>query len=199
MIANRETSGPSRYSSITTRSQPFAWATASSRSSVTTTPLPAASPSSLTTYGAPKASSASATSSAVSQTRAIAVGTSAAAMTSLANALDPSSWAAAALGPKQATPASRTVSATPPTSGASGPTTTRSAPTSRASAATAGPSIGSTSWRVAHAAIPGLPGAAWTSVTCGSRDSASAKACSRPPPPITSVFTGPRLVAAPAP
>ena len=52
-------------------------------------------------------------------------------MTSLANALLPSSRAAAADGPKQAMPAARTASATPATSGASGPTTTRSASTSR--------------------------------------------------------------------
>ncbi len=49
VIANSETSGPSRYSSITTLSQASAWASASARSEVTTTPLPAARPSSLTT------------------------------------------------------------------------------------------------------------------------------------------------------
>ena len=53
----------------------------------------------------------------------------AAAMTSFAKALLPSSRAAAADGPKQAMPAARTASATPATSGASGPTTTRSAAT----------------------------------------------------------------------
>ena len=84
--------------------QARACASASSRSSVTTTPLPAASPSSLTTCGAPRASSASATSSRVVQTRAIAVGTSAAAMTSLAKALLPSSRAASADGPNTAKP-----------------------------------------------------------------------------------------------
>lgn len=68
VMAKRETSGPSRYSSMTTRSQPSAWARAAARSSVTTTPLPAARPSSLTTYGAPKASRASSTSSGVVQT-----------------------------------------------------------------------------------------------------------------------------------
>ncbi len=68
VIANRETSGPSRNSSMTTRSQAFACALAASRSAVTTTPLPAASPSSFTTYGAPKASSASSTSAGVVQT-----------------------------------------------------------------------------------------------------------------------------------
>ena len=49
VIANSETSGPSRYSSITTRAQWLACSSATARSVVTTTPLPAASPSSLTT------------------------------------------------------------------------------------------------------------------------------------------------------
>ena len=47
--ANSETSGPARNSSITTRPQASAWARASARSRVTTTPLPAASASSFTT------------------------------------------------------------------------------------------------------------------------------------------------------
>src|SRR5690606_16410362 len=126
--AKSETSGPSRNSSMTTRSQVSAWASASARSAVTTTPLPAANASSLTTYGAPNSSSADAASTRVVQVREPAVGTPAAAMTSLENALEPSSWAAAAPGPKTGTPAARTASATPATSGASGPTTTRSAP-----------------------------------------------------------------------
>src|SRR5665811_141455 len=87
---------------MTTRSQATPWARAVSRSSVTTTPLPAASPSSLTTYGAPKASSAATTWSGVVHTWAIPVGTSAAAITFLVKALDPSIWAAALDGPKQA-------------------------------------------------------------------------------------------------
>src|SRR4029079_17898200 len=117
------------------------------------------------TYGAPSWSRAAADSSAVVQTNALAVGTPAASITSLANALDPSSRAALADGPNAAIPAVRTASATPPTKGASGPTTTRSMPSEAASAATEGPSIGSTSCTVATAAIPGLPGAACTSVT----------------------------------
>ncbi len=58
-------------------------------------------------------------------------------MISFANAFDPSSIAAAALGPKHAIPASRTASATPATRGASGPMTTRSTPSFDARAATA--------------------------------------------------------------
>ena len=48
-IGDSDTSGPSRNSSMTTRSQAAACALAASRSEVTTTPLPAARPSSLTT------------------------------------------------------------------------------------------------------------------------------------------------------
>ena len=98
-MQNSDTSGPERNSSTTTAPsglarQAWACSSASARSSVTTTPLPAASPSSLTTCGAPRASSASSTSATVVQTWASPVGTSAADMTSLAKALLPSSRAA---------------------------------------------------------------------------------------------------------
>ena len=143
---NSETSGPSRNSSTTTRPPAFdrhsrACSSASVRSSVTTTPLPAARPSSFTTYGAPNWSNATSTSSRLSHTCAIAVGTPALAMTSFANALLPSSRAAAPLGPKVANPAARRWSATPSTSGPSGPTTTRSTPSCAASSAAAAGSV----------------------------------------------------------
>jgi hypothetical protein len=110
---------------------------------VTTTPLPAARPSAFTTYGGPNSASAASASGPVWQVRALAVGMPAAAMTSLANDLDPSIIAACLPGPKQRMPAALTASATPATSGASGPTTTRSAPVRRASAVTAAGSAGS--------------------------------------------------------
>ena len=79
-----------------------------SRSSVTTTPLPAASPSSFTTYGGPNASSAAVDLARRCRTRrAIAVGMSAAAMTSLANALEPSIARPPRAGPKTAKPLAR--------------------------------------------------------------------------------------------
>ena len=53
-------------------------------------------------------------------------------MISFANALEPSSRAAAADGPKQRTPAAASASVSPATSGASGPTTTRSTPAAAA-------------------------------------------------------------------
>src|SRR5690349_4978501 len=196
-----ETSGPSRNSSTTTRPPGFdrqarACSRATSRESVTTTPLPAARPSSLTTCGAPRASSAASTSSVVVHTWASAVGTSAAAMTSLAKDLRPSSRAASAEGPKTANPASRHTSATPATRGASGPTTTRSTSCSRASAATAAPSRMSTGTQRAVASMPGLPGAAITASTSGSAATALTSACSRAPEPRTRTFTGASLGAA---
>ena len=76
-------------------------------------------------------------SSTVATTRCAAVGTPAASITSFANALEPSSRAAAASGPKQRTRSAASASASPATSGASGPTTTRSTPASRAARASA--------------------------------------------------------------
>src|SRR4051812_42661966 len=157
VTANSDTSGPLRYSSITTRS-PAAWAIASSRSDVTTTPLPAASPSCLTTYGGGSVARTSAASSP-SHTQCPAVGTPAAVITSLANALLPSSWAAAAEGPKTASPQERQASAAPATSGTSGPMTTRSAPHSDPSLATASGSETSSGRVSATVAVPALPGA----------------------------------------
>ena len=197
-MQNSDTSGPERNSSMTTvpsglARQARACSSASCRSSVTTTPLPAASPSSLTTCGAPRASSASSTSASVVHTWARPVGTSAADMTSFANALLPSSRAASADGPKQAMPAARTASATPATSGASGPITTRSTPSETASATTPSASVtppGSGSQR-ATASMPGLPGAAITASTAGSSAMERTRACSRAPDPTTSTFTRP--------
>src|SRR6476646_220514 len=193
-----DTSGPSRNSSTTSRPsglarQARACSTATSRESVTTTPLPAASPSSLTTCGAPSASRAASTSSIVVHTWARAVGTSAQAMTSLAKDLLPSRRAASAEGPKTANPASRHTSATPATSGASGPTTTRSTPCSRATATTAFPSRMSTATQRAVTSTPGLPGAAITASTSGSAATALTRACSRAPEPSTRTFTAPSL------
>jgi hypothetical protein len=134
VTANSDTSGPSRNASITTVPQVRACALAAARSAVTSTPLPAARASSLTTYGGPKAASARSAPAAVEQVTDAAVGMPASAMTCLANDFDPSMRAAAASGPKQAMPSSRSASAAPATSGASGPITTRSGPSLRARA-----------------------------------------------------------------
>ena len=197
-MANRETSGPSRYSSTTTAPparvrHSAAWSRAAWRSSVTTTPFPPASPSSFTTCGAPNWSSAWATSSMVVHTWAIAVGTPASAMTRLAKAFDPSSCAAAPDGPNVAKPASRSASATPATSGASGPITTRSTASSRARRTTSAGSVAATTWLVPTSAVPAFPGAMCRAITAGSAARARARACSRPPEPITRMSTPRRL------
>src|SRR5690349_22811885 len=192
---NSETSGPARNSSITTVPQASAWSSAAARSVVTSTPLPAASPSSFTTYGGPNRSSAAAASPGVEQVRHAAVGTPAAAITSLANAFEPSIRAAAALGPKQAIPTARTASAAPATSGTSGPITTRSARTPRDSAATAAGSPAASGRCSATVPVPALPGAQTSEVTAGSAASPRHSACSRAPLPTTRTRTGARVPA----
>src|SRR3954447_17382885 len=115
-----------------------------------------------------------------------AVGTPAAAMTSLANAFEPSRRAAARVGPNAARPRDSSSSTRPATSGASGPTTVRSTASRSARSASAPTSPMPTSGKVlASSAMPGLPGAARTSGPCGERWSARTIACSRPPAPTT--------------
>src|SRR3954447_523670 len=193
VTANSETSGPSRYSSTSTAppasSTRWPWATAAARSSVTSTPLPAASPSSLTTYGAPDSSSAVSSSAGPPTGQERAVGPPAAAITCLAKDLLPSSWAASAEGPKQGMPASRTASAAPATSGTSGPMTTSSAPHSVATRATSSGSAAATASGSATARVPALPGAQASALTAGSEERATHRACSRAPEPITSTRT----------
>ena len=108
-------------------------------------------------------------------------------MTCLAKDLEPSIRAAAASGPKQATPFSRSASAAPATSGASGPMTTRSGPSLRASATICSGTGATSGWVSATAAIPGLPGAACTLPL--SPLSLRTMACSRPPDPTTRMRT----------
>jgi exodeoxyribonuclease VII large subunit len=141
----------------------------------------------LTTYGGPNAASAASASAGLAQLNDAAVGIPAAAMTCLANDLEPSIRAAAAAGPKQARPASRSASPAPATSGASGPMTTRSGLSLRASARIWSGTAGVPGWVSAIAAIPGLPGAACR--VPGSALSARTMACSRPPDPMTRMRT----------
>src|SRR3954468_18185043 len=118
-----------------------------------------------------------------------AVGTPAASMTSFACALDPSSRAAAADGPKAGIPRSPSASASPATSGASGPITTSPAPSASATRTRPPTSSTATSSTRASAAMPGFPGAASSSCPPGDRASARTIACSRPPAPTTRIFT----------
>jgi hypothetical protein len=153
----------------------------------TTTPLPAASPSAFTTTRPPAALARASAGPRVSKAPWSAVGMDAARMTSLAKAFDPSSWAAAALGPKTGIPASVSLSASPSTSGVSGPTTTRAIPfptAHRASPSTSSPGMATFS---ARRAVPGLPGAQKTFSASGLWAIFQTRACSRPPPPTTRI------------
>src|SRR3982751_1554150 len=107
---------------------------------------------------------------------------------SLVKPFDPSSCAAAALGPKTAIPLARSSSATPATSGASGPTTTRSPPSLRASSITACGSQGSMPTQSAQRAMPGFPGAAMSLPQLGDCLSRQPSASSRPPEPNSRIF-----------
>src|SRR3954447_14778140 len=104
-------------------------------------------------------------------------------MTSLQNAFEPSSCAAAAPGPNTTMPCCASRSDNPATSGISGPTTTRSQPC--AAATSPSRSVTATSTSRASRAMPGLPGAHSSSGRCGERVSARTIACSRPPEPTT--------------
>ena len=92
-------------------------------------------------------------------------------------------------GPNTATPFCRSRSATPATSGASGPITARSASTVSARLRSPSPSSARTGWQRPRLAMPGLPGAACSSVSAGLCASRHASACSRAPEPTTSTFT----------
>src|SRR5690242_1949845 len=107
---------------------------------------------------------------------------------SLVKPLEPSSCAAAALGPNTRIPAFRRASPTPATSGASGPMTTRSMPSFRARSTTASERTGSTATHWAHRAIPGLPGAATSLSQLGDCLRRQASASSRPPDPKSRIF-----------
>ena len=118
-----------------------------------------------------------------------AVGTPAARITSLANALDPSIRAAAAVGPNARIPRRSNSSTAPLTNGTSGPITTRSTPRVPASSAI--------ERRVADRHRVGLrqsggPGVAGGDVQLGDRRIAGQRAqqaCSRAPEPMTRMRT----------
>src|SRR5215203_586042 len=153
------------------------------------TPLPAARPSAFSTVGYVVVATRSSASSRLRSSTCEAVGTPASSISSFANAFEPSSSAAALLGPKAGMPASSRASTAPATSPASGPITAKLTPRACAAATIATASSAATSGRhSASATIPALPGAQRTSVTCDERRSARTIACSRPPPPTTRTF-----------
>ncbi len=104
----------------------------------------------------------------------------------LVNALLPSSCAAARLGPKHRMPAVRKSSPRPATAGASGPMTTKSMPSRLLKAMMAPWSVMSSGTLLAMVSVPPLPGATNSFSSRGDLAIPHARACSRPPEPITS-------------
>ena len=102
--------------------------------------------------------------SAGPKARQAAVGMPCRAQKALVNALEPSSRAAAAVGPNALMPAARSRSTSPSTSGTSGPTTTSPTPSARARATSPSMSSALTGTQRASAAMPALPGAHTTSL-----------------------------------
>ena len=103
----------------------------------------------------------------------------------MASAFEPAISAAAAEGPKKASPAARTASPRPATSDVSGPQTTRSAFSATAAATSSGTASApmGTQRVFGTVAMPGLPGATTISSTSRLWASFHASACSRPPDP----------------
>jgi hypothetical protein len=194
--AKKLASSPSRNSSITrvapaAPNRPAASASsiaASAWSSVraTVTPLPPVSPSALTTIGTPcvRTYAFAAVESVKRPYAAVAMRNRA--QRSLANPLEPSNRAAAAVGPNARTPAMLNRSTRPAHSGASGPTTTSSMRCRRAKSTSRSRSSAAIGTQSASSAIPALPGAQYSSSHTGEAASAQASACSRPPEPTKS-------------
>src|SRR6516225_2499852 len=105
---------------------------------------------------------------------------------SLAKPLEPSSAAAAALGPKAAIPSPSSASTRPSTSGASGPTTTKSIRSRRQNPTSPAMSVAAIAIHSPSSAMPALPGAQKSLSISGDAEIAHASACSRPPEPTTS-------------
>mmetsp|Transcript_868 Transcript_868/g.3627 ORF Transcript_868/g.3627 Transcript_868/m.3627 type:complete len:210 (+) Transcript_868:750-1379(+) len=169
--AKKLASSPSRNSS-TTISAPaapkaaFTIMSSTARSAVsssmaTITPLPAASPSVFTTMGAPSFRMYALAASGSAKRSYFAVGMSYFRSRSLRKPLEPSSRAAALVGPKHGTFAAMSESASPSTKGASGPHTTSPTSLSAQNATTAAWSVSSsdTTRTPCSTAMPALPGA----------------------------------------
>ena len=113
----------------------------------------------------------------------------------LANALLPSRKAAALLGPKIHRSCSLKKSTIPSTNGCSGPTTVRAICSFVAKSTSLANWLGAISILVNFGVrlVPALPGAQKTSATAGLCANFQARACSRPPLPITNTFALPML------
>ncbi len=112
------------------------------------------------------------------------------AIKSLAKAFELSNCAEILVGPKIASPSARKASTTPAASGASGPTTVNWMAFAFAKATNAGTSTApiATFWHFGSTAVAGFPGATKTCDTFADCANFHARACSRPPLPITNRF-----------
>ena len=114
-------------------------------------------------------------------------------MNAFEKALEDSSCAAALVGPNTFRPCARNSSTTPAAKGASGPTTASATPSACAHSRSCTTSVIGKFCNLPPAkAVPPLPGATNTLVALGDWANFHAKACSRPPPPITIIFISPR-------
>src|SRR5262245_13135619 len=194
-IAMKLASSPSRNSSTTTvlPAAPNWPANISSTLAIAcpvvsqiTTPLPAARPSAFTTSGARCARIQAGSKFARVNVAYAAVGMRCRLRKSFVNAFDPSRRAASLRGPKQRSPAASNASVTPMTSGPSGPTMVRSIRSRFANCRSAAMSSAAMSTLVTRgsSAVPALPGATYTALTCEACATFHASACSRPPDPM---------------
>src|ERR1700752_4556739 len=109
---------------------------------------------------------------------------------SLVKPFEPSSRAAAFVGPKARKPAASISSTMPATSGLSGPPTTKSTASPLHNATTAAWSVMSIGTHSASFAMPALPGVHQSLVVSGEAAIFQASACSRPPEPRSRIFMG---------
>ncbi len=198
MSAKKLASSPSRNSSTTSEApaSPNTFftmmasmaASASDRVVATVTPLPAAGPSALTTMGTPASRTKLLADRGSTKRPYSPVGIPCLAHRSLTKPLEPSSMAAAALGPKALMFSCLRRSTRPATSGPSGPTTTKSIACRLAQAVSASTSSAPMGTHSASRAIPALPGAQYSLSHSGEAAIFQHRACSRPPPPTTSIF-----------
>ena len=193
-----ETSGPVRNSSMTMRLplSPKILSSiidltadfASSIVSAITTPLPSASPSALITAGIAAVSRYERALSISSNTSYSAVGILYFFISSFANTLLLSITAAALSGPKHLIPMASSASTAPRASGSSGATTAKSILFAAANSVIFSMSFAPMSMHSASFAMPPFPGSAYIVSAFLFSLSFLIIACSRPPPPTTSIF-----------
>src|SRR5437764_8431718 len=152
------------------------------------TPLPSASPSALITTGNFICSQYPSASLLLENVRASAVGILHARINSFAKIFEDSIRAADLVGPNARNFSAANRSMIPPASGSSGPTTVRSTRFSFAKTTSACKSLARIGTFSAISQVPPLPGAQKIRSACGDCRSFHARACSRPPLPITRIL-----------